>query len=188
VRVLTPRLPATLALTALLLSIAGCSPEPAPPTATPSSPAAEPLFASDEEALAAAEAAYREYLESSGRVFASGGANVESLEEVAGGEVLEADRRRAREFQEAGRRIEGNTDLLDFRLQSSDVGGESWEVVAYACLDTFTIRVLDAQGNDIGDPTRERTVTYELGFSAQDQSQLLLIRSKFWDAGARCGD
>ena len=48
-------------LTALLLG--GCVGEPAP-TPTPSAStagAAEPIFASDEEALAAAEAAYRAY-------------------------------------------------------------------------------------------------------------------------------
>lgn len=156
------------------------------PSAPPSADA-EPLFASDEEALAAAEVAYAEYLAASGTVFGNGGENVEMLVEHATGEVLEEDRQRAEDFIATGRKIEGNTELLDFSLQQAIPGPAGVAgVLAYACLDTFTAKVLDSDGNDIGDPSREPTVTYEVTLESNDAGRLLVSKTEFWSAGPEC--
>lgn len=184
-RVTSPRLPLALLLAASAFALTGCSPEAAVPSAPPSAEA-EPLFASDEEALAAAEAAYAEYLAVTDSVYGAGG-DVEKLREVATGEVLEEDFERAEDFNEKGLRTQGGTKLLDFDIQQHVKGDASTtEVVGYGCVDTKTLTVVDSDGTDIGDPRREPTATYELTFTANEDGDLLLFRSTFWTAGPEC--
>ena len=61
-RRLTPRVAALLGSAGVLaLALSGCAGAPTPTPTPPSSASAAPIFASDEEALAAAEAAYERY-------------------------------------------------------------------------------------------------------------------------------
>jgi len=83
----------TLAVAPLLLALAlaGCTestrlPPPEPPAA------GEPLFASDEEALAAATAAYEEYLEVSNAVFREPPRNLAPLAEFVTERFLENEK------------------------------------------------------------------------------------------------
>jgi hypothetical protein len=155
VRVLTPRLPATLALIALLLSTTGCSPELAPPTATPSSPAAAPLFASDEEALAAAEAAFDEYLATINRVLQEGGANPERVRPLVSDPVWESDFADADRWQKEGWTSAGNTTLESIQLQQIiDVKGRGVQVVTYNCLSNRQVDVIDRNGKSVVRPDR----------------------------------
>src|SRR4051812_41826324 len=64
---------------ALLLALAGCVPSDPHPTASPSA-SATPVFASDAEALAAAEKAYAAYLKVSGEISADGGLKPERID------------------------------------------------------------------------------------------------------------
>lgn len=188
VRVKTPRplVAGLFALSALLLS--GCSPEAAVPSA-PHAAEGEALFASDEEALAAAEAAYAQYLEVYDAVFAEGGAAPERLEKVATGEVLTEDLDRAREFQTEGTSLSGKTTVLETSLQQlAQNSPDETEVITYACLDAFSIDVLDASGSPIGNPERDATVTFELRFTAQSNESLLLAESTIWKSGPSCAD
>ncbi len=67
------RAPTSIALVALaVLLLSGCLPPQTTVTPTPEATAA-PVFASDEEALAAATAAYAAYLAMSDQIFAEGG-------------------------------------------------------------------------------------------------------------------
>lgn len=184
-RVTSPRLPLALLIAASAFALTGCSPEAAVPSAPPSAEA-EPLFASDEEALAAAEAAYAEYLAVTDLVYGEGD-DVEKLREVATGEVLEEDFQRAEDFAAQGLRTQGGTRLLDFEIQQHVRGDASTtEVVGYGCVDTMTLTVVDDNGTDIGDPSREPTATYELTFTSDENGTLLLSRSTFWTAGPEC--
>lgn len=182
---MTPRPVAVglFAYTALLLS--GCSPEAAVPSPPPAAEG-EALFASDEEALAAAEAAYVDYLAVTDDVLGSGGA-VDRLSEVATGQVLEEDKQRAANFAARGLRTVGGTKILDFSLQQHTSGDSmTTEVVGYGCVDTLNLTVVDADGADIGDPERQPTATYELVFVPNRAGQLVLSRSTFWMAGPQC--
>src|SRR5690606_7687607 len=92
----TARLPLPLLLITLVLT--GCT-QPDPMPTPPPTPSSAPVFASDEEALAAAEEAYGKYLEESDQIIRDGGARPERLRplvsdviyrrEVAGFEQLQ---------------------------------------------------------------------------------------------------
>lgn len=155
------------------------------PSAPPSAEA-EPLFASDEEALAAAEAAYAEYLAVADAVLIDGGADAQRLETVAIGEVLEEDLERAAEYEREGRRQEGQTRVLDTSLQQLLQDSSNTEVITYACLDSFSIEIVDASGALISNPERDATVTFELRFEAESDGKLLLAESDVWTSGQTC--
>ena len=75
--------PAAVALVIVAaLSVSACAP-PAPAEPPKASPSSTALFASDEEALAAAEEAYREYQHVSDAIYIDGGADPERLLEIA---------------------------------------------------------------------------------------------------------
>ncbi|MEO7349354.1 MAG: hypothetical protein ABIW32_05800, partial [Terrimesophilobacter sp.] len=81
--------PAVLLVATLLLS--GCV--PSEPVITPvPEPSVTPIFASDDEALAAATDAYAKYLEVSDAIFASGGQGIEQLSEVLAGKQLQVEK------------------------------------------------------------------------------------------------
>lgn len=186
VRVKTPRPVAIglFALSALLLS--GCSPEAAVPSAPPAAEG-EALFASDEEALAAAEAAFAEYLAVFDEVFAQGGTDASRLEAVAAEDVLEADLTRAERFQSDDFTQTGTSTVLETSLQQHVSGPAGVaEVVTYSCLDAFSITVLNADGVDVGNPERAATATFSNTFTSTSEGDLLLVRSELWREDTEC--
>ena len=68
------------ALAGVLLLLVGCG-EPTP-TPTPTDAASEPVFASEEEALAAAEAVFAKYVEASNLMGTSGGNDLSGFEGI----------------------------------------------------------------------------------------------------------
>jgi len=186
VRVTSPRLPLALLLAASAFALTGCSPEAAVPSAPPSAEA-EPLFASDEEALAAAEAAFERYLDVSFAVLADGGTEPERLEEVSTGEILENDLAQAEEYRERGLKQTGDPVVLETALQSYNGGDVSdAEVTVYSCLDSFSVQAVDQSGNPVGDSNRQPTVTIENVFVAGPEGELLLSESSLWEDGPAC--
>lgn len=173
-------------LAASALIVSGCSPEAAVPSAPPAAEA-EPLFASDEEALAAAEAAYAEYLTVFDTVFEEGGADPQRLEAVASDEALKADFERAERFQSESFTQQGTSTVLGTALQQHSPGPAGVaEVTTYTCLDSFSITVITADGIDVGNPDRAATVTFSNTFESTAEGDLLLVRSEFWTEGAEC--
>jgi len=156
------------------------------PSAPPSAEA-EPLFASDEEALAAAEAAFERYLEVSFAVLADGGTGPERLEEVSTGEILENDLAQAEEYRERGLKQTGDPVVLETALQSYNGGDASdAEVTVYSCLDSFSVQAVDQSGNPVGDSSRQPTVTIENVFVTGPEGELLLKESTLWEDGPEC--
>ena len=80
----------TFAALAAVLLLSGCV--PTSPTVTPGPlPSSTPIFATEDDALAAATAAYAAYVKISDQIFMEGGANPDRLKSVATGEQLKAD-------------------------------------------------------------------------------------------------
>lgn len=185
-RVTSPRLPLALLLAASAFALTGCSPEAAVPSAPPSAEA-EPLFASDEEALAAAEAAFARYLDVAFDVFSAGGESPERLEEVAVGDALQADLDRASQYAEQGLRQTGDPVIIQSELQQyiPDASDQD-EVIIYSCLDGTSIELLGADGESRSDPNRSKTITVENRFVADESGVLLLADSEVWADGDSC--
>lgn len=184
-RVTSPRLPLAFLITASAFALTGCSPEAAVPSAPPSAEA-EPLFASDEEALAAAEAAFEEYLVEAFAVFGADAGSPDRLEAVATGQVLETDLARADRYSTEGLRQAGKPEVLETQLQQYIPGANNDEVVTYSCLDGTSIELVDATGASLSDPNRAATITVENTFEAGESGGLLLSRSEIWAEGETC--
>ncbi|HEU0205628.1 MAG TPA: hypothetical protein VFQ74_02915, partial [Pseudolysinimonas sp.] len=97
-----------LVTAALLVALAGCVPTNAHPSESPSA-TATPVFASDAEALAAAENAYAAYQAAVDKSLQT--SSLEGLDSVATGDALETARSSVDTFQKEGRTQRGDSKV-----------------------------------------------------------------------------
>jgi len=144
----------------LALALSGCVGAPAP-TPTPSASSPAPIFASDEEALAAAEAAYEQFLIASAQATGSGGTNLDALDEVAIGDAYKAQRESAAAYVKDSIRSTGQRTFKTHQLQSHSEDSDRGAVVAfYVCDDLRALDVVDAAGVSVVAPDRVVDVPY----------------------------
>lgn len=175
---------AALALVALL---AGCA--PATPRITPQPvPSATPLFASDEEALAAAVAAYSAYVKMSDTILAEGGANAERLIPFVASSALAHELAFFSSFSATHSSATGLTKLSQAALQQLAYVGNEVNVTFYICSDISSLRILDANRNDITPLTRinRQVLEVELESAQVDMAKLVVVRSDPWSNTLRC--
>lgn len=184
-RVKLRQLPLALVLAASALIISGCSPEAAVPSAPPKAEA-EPLFASDEEALEAAEAAYAEYLDVSNRILENGGEGGEQLAPLVSDEVFEEEESGFQYRRDNNLTSVGGTELIGSSLQQVIEGPEGTEVVAFVCLSYESVDVIDQDGNSVVPADRAPVVTYEATVAFESPDQWVLVSNEFWDEGSQC--
>jgi hypothetical protein len=166
-------------LVALVLS--GCLPPKQHETPEPHR-TATPVFASEEEALAAAEEAYREYLRVSDLIASEGGEDPERLAPFVTPDWLDKEKEVFASIQLSGRRSVGTTAVSSMTLQAVEA-----EVMSvYVCLDTRLSRVLDAEGIDVTPEDRPAIVDLELTFDIETDGALVLARSEPWPTGSFC--
>ena len=176
-----PRLLLVAGAAVILMAMTGCV-DPAPPVTSSPTPSATPVFASEEEALAAAEAAYREYLAVSDAITAVGGADPDRLREFVTTDELTRAGERFAKLQASGKVTEGSTLFDSTSLQRYD----DREVIVYLCLDVSGVRVFDTQGQDATPPDRPNRLPLEVTFEVGHASQLLLDSSNVWDGENIC--
>ena len=181
----TPVLVAVLAIAVLC----GCTqkdpvviPEPEPSSA--------PIFESDEEALAAAEVAYGEYLKVSNEITADGGEGAERIEPLVSEAYFESAAAGFRSYQTDGLRTEGTTSLGSAQLQQrEDQGNRSAHIVVYACVDISRIRVFNSVNEDVSPANKQAPVPFELDFEAtraNNQIDIRLNGSELWNGATFC--
>lgn len=143
--------------------LAACAPdEPErPPGHTPNH---HPVFASDEEALAAAEDAYSAYLAVANLVAQEGGMDPERYADVVTHSWLSHEIESAAAFSESGTRQVGEVAYSSLSLQQVDLVDGSLSV--YACLDVSGARILDAGDIDVTPEERDPVVPVELDLRA----------------------
>ena len=184
-----PRRPRTAAagllIFALVATLAGCSDTTRIPDPTPEA-TADPLFAADEEALAAAVEVYERYLVAADQ-FASGEADLQAVEGIASGPVLEEAVETEARFEADGLTLVGTRTVETARIQSTFVNGPSTEVTIYVCESVEGTDLLDSSGASLVSPDRDpltdwtATLTFE-----RDNSAGLVTEREFWDAGGVC--
>jgi hypothetical protein len=167
------------------LALVGCGSTPAPVPHSASASEA-PVFASDEEALAAATAAYAAYLATSDAVGSEGGADPDRYEDVASGDALANALRSAEQFREAGARSIGPTSFTVYKLQSWD-GGErqSAVVTVYICDDVSAVDVQGSDGKSLVAPDRPNRTPFEIQVAVGD-SQSRLQSKNVWMGSNFC--
>jgi len=168
-----------VASVAVLLS--GCLP-PQPVLAPTPEPTSTPIFASDEEALAAAEAAYGAYVKLSDQIFMEGGVDPERLATVATGTFLAASITSFKTVQSQHLRSSGGTTFDSVDLQKFDgASADSSVVVVYLCEDVSAVDVTDAGGASVVAPNRPSRTRLVVTF---DFAGSLLVSSREpWNIG-----
>ena len=171
----SPRLVAPAMLAALLLS--GCVPSDPTPTPPPT-PDATPVFESEEEALAAAEEAYGNYLAVATRIIHDGGADPDRLRPYVAQDIFERDRASFEQFASNG--WHGTGDIVySLTLQQYD----DRSVVVYACEDLSATDVLDSSGISVVPADRRTTFSYEV---AIDAASGRIDSKEVWDGEGVC--
>jgi hypothetical protein len=166
----TARLPLPLLLIALVL--AGCTPSEPMPTPPPT-PSTAPVFASDEEALAAAEEAYGEYSAAVDAVINDGGVAPERIEPLVSSDIYEQEVAGYRDLAANGWHGTGTT-TFDLQLQRYDDS----VVTVYACDDVGGTDIVDSSGNSVVKDGRASVIPYEVDFDVKDSMRI--VRKEIW--------
>jgi hypothetical protein len=170
---------------ALALALAGCT-EPAPESTPTSSATPTPVFASDEEALAAAEKAYADYLAMSDLIAQEGGANPERMEEVATGDALSGGIADAARYEDTGYRGVGQS-VFDHMTLQSWVPGPPATLRVYVCLDVSGTRIVDATGNTVIDTPATPRTPLEVSLERPKQTDRFVVSdSVLWEGANFC--
>ncbi|MCT9819937.1 hypothetical protein N3K63_06495 [Microbacterium sp. W1N] len=143
-------------LVALTLGATACTPT-AEPTPTPTG------FASDEEAFAAAEATYREYVDALNAVDLSEPATFEDVYAWLTGDALDAAKKSLTQMHSDGWVVDGNSVVSQVvpNTLDSDAGLAELDV----CLDVSKVTLVDEQGiSQSGDRPTEQAFAVDVNF------------------------
>ncbi|MBK5239106.1 MAG: hypothetical protein JJE28_08380 [Actinomycetales bacterium] len=168
--------------------LAGCSniAQPAPPQAS-LVVEATPMFASDEEALAAAEAAYRNYIDVSDQIARDGGAGLERVKSFVTRNVFSQDREASALYTSGNLHASGSTGVDSFRAQTLRITDSESILDAYVCLRFDTLRILDISENDVTPSTRSNNLPLVIKLVATEPtSDFLLSASEVWTGTNFC--
>jgi len=178
-------------LTGLLvaLTLVACVPDDEPVRPDPS-PTASPIFASDEEALAAAEAALTAYFEVSDAILRDGGLGSDRLESVSTDDVFSVEKAGHQQLIDRKWHSVGSTTVDTISLQVFDPYAASGAelVTIYACVDISNVDVLDESGVSVISPSRQVRTPFEFGFTetASGSRLLELSRKEAWSGDDFC--
>jgi hypothetical protein len=139
------------------LLASGCGGEPAPAESTP-------LFASEEEAFAAAEQTYREYVDAGNAIDLADPSSFEPVLALTTGEANSNERKSLTQMAAEGWTVSGDSKLIWFRGRTWDASAQ--HVAARACIDVTEVEVLDADGASQIRPDRRNRYAVDLGFDA----------------------
>lgn len=178
--------PGLLAL-AVLLALAGCVPTGGE-TAGPPTPSATPVFASDADALAAAEKAYAAYQAVSDQILIDGGNAPTRLLDVATRNVYEVE---ATGYSMALQRKlhgVGESSFDNVSLQSYHPSDPANTVSVYLCVDVSKLDVVDSAGVSVVSATRPSRTAFQVSFELlrTDRNRLVVSDRQVWDGGGIC--
>ena len=178
----------TAAALVTVLLLAGCVPRE--PVITPEpDPASTPVFASDEEALAAATEAYARYLEVSDQIAQDGGSRVDRISSHVTVDQGFKEIENFGDLKDSGRIIQGPTKFDTLTLQQHLTAADGTETVTvYLCLDVSSTLVLDVDGNDVTPVDRTNRLPLEVEFEVarSEPKELLVSRSEPWSGTNFC--
>lgn len=173
-----------LVTAAVLVALAGCAPTNAHPSESPSA-SGTPVFASDAEALAAAEKAYAAYVEISDQVLIDGGSHAERLKAITSASLYTEELKGFQLTAKNGWHSTGGTTYDHFSLQGYHPEDRAALIVAYVCSDVSRVDVLDSNGVSVVSPDRSERTPFEVTFALRD-SALVLARDDVWAGGGVC--
>jgi len=174
------------ALAVALTTLSGCGTD-TPVEIPTQQPTSTPIFASDEEALAAAQEAYAAYVTTSDSILADGGREPERLKEVATASLYEQELVGYKQIASDGYRGVGSSTFDSVTLQSFQPSSEDGKkvVVIYVCSDVSATDVVDASGNSVISGTRPNRTPFEASFDLVD-GRLIASGNDVWTGENFC--
>ena len=144
------------------------------PIATPSPTFSSPVFASDEEVLAAAEAAYAEYLAMSDLIAQEGGVNPERIAPFVTEQQLAVELDGFASLVEAGVTQTGISRLVSSQLQSRADLRQHAQMIVYFCVDFGATSFIRQDGSKVDTRRAGDSVTVEAGLRTDGPTGLLV--------------
>ena len=173
----------------LLLGAAGCTaPSPSEPAPTSNPPTVAPVFASDEEALAAATEAYSNYLATYDASWAHGPSPMDEYLALSIGEAHEDEVQSLAGWEANGWYATGTTTFDSIRLQGVERRSGVVNISTYLCLDISKGDVVDASGSSVVKPDQPTRLPLEVEFETTPPSptDLKISRSEIWSGTDFC--
>jgi hypothetical protein len=183
-------LAAVIALVVLAGLVSGCSPsEPLVSTVPTSSSSAAP-FASDDEALAAAQATYEDFMAVANQIMAEGGVAPERLDALATAKVAMPEKDGLSRLAQRNLRISGKPRVTAAALQAYATESRDGKniITAYFCVDGSETSVIDSDGRSVVDKSGSNLTAFEVSFDLVDEVPPLLIVSEktLWEGSGVC--
>ena len=166
-----------------LPALAACAPAPTPVPSQTAAATDAPVFASDEEALAAAKKAYAAYLKASDAITGDGGQDPERIATFVSDDLLNSELQGFAGYAAAGAHSVGSTTFKVLGVQSIESSGAL--ISLYICEDVSGLDVVDAEGVTLVSPSRKPITPFEVGFEMGDDSLILGYRG-VWEGGSFC--
>lgn len=179
---------ALLPLAALtVLALVGCSNTARPAPSSSLVTEAIPMFPSDEEALAAAEAAYANYVAISDEIAHDGGSKADRISRFVTADRVEQGLADFDFYLNGDLRAVGQTQMDSFRLQALDISQEYAKVTAYVCLRLADLRILDSSENDVTPVGRDDNLPLVVRLVASKLEPDFLVNSgEVWTGANFC--
>lgn len=175
-----------LVASAAFLLLAGCVQRDAIVTPAPV-PSATPMFASEQEALAAAEKAYAAFVKASDQVTADGGLRPDRIASLVTKKEFDRDLKVFAYYRENGIFTRGETKFDSVELQSySGSNARDVEVTLYVCSDLSSIQLVNSSGVDVTPPNLVARSPMEITLSLGTSRDLVIERSQSWPGKDFC--
>ncbi|CAN5267304.1 hypothetical protein BH11ACT2_BH11ACT2_09390 [soil metagenome] len=164
---------------ALAALLSACS-SPAPPPVHTAALTATPVFASDAEALAAAEAAYAKYQAMEDTISHEGGKDPDRIRPFASRDALEEALAAFAEFQQKSLRTSGAVNFDHAQIESYAPHSASGlnEVLVDSCIDVSGVDLIDDSGTSVISPDRVARQPFRLTFDVVESSLVVASRER----------
>jgi len=175
------RVKALILVPLVAVALTACAAQVTPVPTTTEAVTEKPLFATDEEALSAAQAAYANYLEVSDQIARDGGANPERLKGLVSESLYEEQLQGYQDVESKGLRAVGASKFDHFELQNN----AGSRLQTYVCLRLSGIQVLDSSGEDVTPSGRNNDLPLTLEWATSNGS-MILETSEIWTGQNFC--
>jgi len=171
------------------MTLGGCAAASVPAWTNDPDPVVAPVFASNDEALAAAAATYGEYLAMTDEINHDGGVDSARISHLVTPEHDPVVKSAFADFQSAGEKTLGASsfDTLSLTRYHDDAANRA-VVTVYLCADVSGVSVLDAENADVTPAGRGDRFALQISFvsSSQDPIKLLVDEEETWDGKDFC--
>ena len=172
-----------------LLLTSGCAGPVPEPVASGSAAAGEAFFASEEEAVEAAQLVLDDYIAAINEVLADGGVLTGQLDGIATEELIDQQDSGFEEYRSGGLTLVGRTTVDSFEVQQYIPLAEEGSpvLVAYFCRDVSATDVLNDEGDSMVPAERPLRLAFQAEFIADPvRNSLTIAGDEQWQSGNFC--